>query len=594
MIGLAVALCSAPILASAQDFEVRLTASKSVIEPDQTFIYSVEIRNISGIAAEEIELLLVVDDAIEILSVSGGGRRGGDGAQWRDLSLPAGASRSFTVSARAEDNAEDGKTLYATAVAGGGFAEATVTVENEDDENNDDDRRLSVDMFADRPQVEPGEPFVLKVEIENLNSKKVTDVDVTVELDENIEILSTSNRGSGGDGELSWTGLELKGHEVRTLTASARIAEDADQCDELTSTVYTEGAVFEHTVPVWDPDLNREPMHVFIAADSDEVMPGDTITYTIRVRNMGNEDGNVDVHAYIDPRTTFESASEEGEQFDETLVLWTRAPVEEDETSVFTVTVLVDDNVFPGAVLRFSALAGLGRQEVITLVSAEPMQNEERNVLSSTQEEQVEASQSNSQEDTFDPSDADISVEQEADKDEVQPGSLMSFTILVTNEGEDAVKGLTVEETFSASDLTVRDANGGSVQGGRIRWTIANLAAGQTWEKTYRARIAESVEHGTVLEREVTVSIDGETVADSGGETDVIENLPQAGIGTFAFAVEQVRASLRPVHAGAMETPEVLSQKTSTPVTLPRALWLLGIVGGIGAGGFFAWRRAAR
>jgi uncharacterized repeat protein (TIGR01451 family) len=598
---LVVAACIVPVGVAAQDFSVSLQASKSIVEPRQTFVYTVQVHNTSGAAVEEGEVVLALDDALEVLSVSGGGRRGGDGAQWRDLSIPAGASRSFTVSARVEEDAEDGRTLYATAVAGGGFAETTVEVENEDDENNDDDRRLTLEVFADTPQVEPGEPFILKVAITNKGSRKVTGVNVTLETDERIEVFSAANRGSVSDTEVEWSDIELKAYETRTLSASARVDRSAQRGDVLTSTAYSEAAIFEHRLPVWAPNAGREPMHMFVSADVRAAEPGSTVTYALKVRNMGTRDEQVDVQAYIDPRTRFISASEGGEQFDETLVLFDRLVIEEDDTETLTVEVEVDPTLQPGTVLRFSAQSGIGRQELVLPVIA-PSPESESDFFDS----QAASSSSSSrrslfsrreyapQEDDANVTRIELTAEQSADKDEVQPGSLITYAVQVRNDGNEPAENLVVEDRFSREDITIRDAMKGKTSGESIAWTIPSLAPGEEWQGEYRARVSDNLTHGTVIERQVVVRSNSTLIAEATAGTNVIETLPQAGIGTFVFALDQARSRLHVPLAQAVQPSATQQTKpTATPVPplrVPPALWITLMLAAAGVGSALALR----
>ena len=184
---------AAPVWA-AGGITVSLSASKSVVEPGQTFVYSVRVRN-GGNDASPMDITLSLDDALDAQSASDGGKQSSDTVRWQEISIPAGSSKTFTASVRVDAKAEDNKKLYATAVAGGGFAETTVRIEAEGDENNDDERAVTVELFSDKGQVEPGEPFSFIVKLTNRGDNRVTGVDTTVELAEHLTFLSASNKG---------------------------------------------------------------------------------------------------------------------------------------------------------------------------------------------------------------------------------------------------------------------------------------------------------------------------------------------------------------------------------------------------------------
>ncbi len=93
-------------------------------------------------------------------------------------------------------------------------------------------------------------------------------------------------------------------------------------------------------------------INISITDSPDPVSVGDTITYRIRLRNREDFDVRTDVRAYLDSKTTFVSASEDGEDIDSDEVEWTRIDLDADDTTTLTLRVRVRSNTSSNGSVR--------------------------------------------------------------------------------------------------------------------------------------------------------------------------------------------------------------------------------------------------
>ena len=565
------ALVTTPTVYANEEFSIDLKTSKSVVEQSQLFIYTITVRNTGTEDPVDPILTLSLDKDTDFESASNDGRSRRDSVEWKDFSLPPGTSKTFNASVRVGDSAEDSDDLFATAFIGNAFAEASVEVKDEDDVKNNNERAIVVELFSNKAQVEPTEPFTFVVRASNNGDNKVKGTDITVELAEGIEFLSAANKGKSSGNKIVWSNLEFDGDETRTFTASVRVTNDIAHQDGLTSIVYSEGSVHEHKIQVWDPHDGQEFMEVHAFTNNDEVEAGESIEYTVRVKNLADHDERIDIRAWIDSKTIFASASDGGVQYDRTLVQWDDVSFKQSEMKAFTLSVTAKEDILSKQNLRFAAKAGRGRKEVVS--SVKPNASGATVLANRAAAEAVAASP--------------LVIQQTADASETQPGSLIRFTVSLQHTGTEKLENIEVLEQFPNGTLSVQETDGGnSVQNG-VLWTIGELLPGQTWSKTYTATVTGSASHGTLLQRNASVTSNGTLIADArSNNTGVISKLPQAGFGTFSLAMKESHKflTLSKAHANEPKTVKkpVVQKKSASKNHV--YLWILIILGGSGTG----------
>jgi uncharacterized repeat protein (TIGR01451 family) len=115
----------------------------------------------------------------------------------------------------------------------------------------------------------------------------------------------------------------------------------------------------------------------------------------------------------------------------------------------------------------------------------------------------------------------DLAITKVADRDSAAPGALVTYTLTYWNNGELAAENYTIVDDFDERYVTVVDANGGVVSGGKITWTMAGPLALEDGKQTltYTVRIDDDMPDGRTNVDNVVV-IDHPQDADPTNNTD--------------------------------------------------------------------------
>ncbi len=124
-----------------------------------------------------------------------------------------------------------------------------------------------------------------------------------------------------------------------------------------------------------------------------------------------------------------------------------------------------------------------------------------------------------------------VDIEKSADRYEVQPGDIVSYTVTVRNTSQAVIRDLEVSDDLP-SLVTVIDAGGGDQNGNELKRDTSEVEAGglRTW--TYRVRISSDARHGDIITN--TAILESSCGTDRASATvRVLEELPQTGFGDF-------------------------------------------------------------
>ncbi|MBA4370182.1 MAG: hypothetical protein C0418_01205, partial [Coriobacteriaceae bacterium] len=92
----------------------------------------------------------------------------------------------------------------------------------------------------------------------------------------------------------------------------------------------------------------------------------------------------------------------------------------------------------------------------------------------------------------------DLTIVKSADATEAAPGQTVVYTLTYSNVGKGAATDFTIVDDFDERYVTITDAGGGTVAGGKITWQIAGpLYAGESGSISYTVRISDTMPSGT-------------------------------------------------------------------------------------------------
>ncbi|MEA2054834.1 MAG: hypothetical protein U9O96_07020 [Candidatus Thermoplasmatota archaeon] len=109
-----------------------------------------------------------------------------------------------------------------------------------------------------------------------------------------------------------------------------------------------------------------------------------------------------------------------------------------------------------------------------------------------------------------------LSIQKADSPDPVYEGENLSYTIIISNNGNMNASNVIIEDDYDESMLNITDADGGTDDGDKITWNIGNLTAGESKEYTVIAKV-KGIEEETTFLNYATVTC-GQSVSDSCSE----------------------------------------------------------------------------
>src|SRR5207248_8755765 len=113
------------------------------------------------------------------------------------------------------------------------------------------------------------------------------------------------------------------------------------------------------------------------------------------------------------------------------------------------------------------------------------------------------------------------------------PGDVLTYTITVTNAGDQDATGVTLTDTLPANTTFVAAGGGGVLSGGAVTWTLGTLAAGASTGVTVQVRVAGTLPAGVgALTNSATAQDDGANGTDptpgdnTGTDADTLDAAP--------------------------------------------------------------------
>lgn len=218
------------------------------------------------------------------------------------------------------------------------------------------------------------------------------------------------------------------------------------------------------------------------ASPSDTVKPGDTITYTITVKNgTGKDLKNVTVSEKLNENLTFANATPSS-QYDKDKGVWTIDTLANNGTAVLTITATVNKDVEDDTKIANTA----------AITGAEDSDGGKPGEDDKLPEDSADVTVTIPQEDSA------LTVTKTADKAEVAPGETVTYTIRVKNNTSETISGIVLKDTLPAGLTGNMEVTGGGFTSasGEITFESFDLAAGKTKEFTVTvayANVTESV-----------------------------------------------------------------------------------------------------
>lgn len=409
---------------------------------------------------------------------------------WTLGTVEAGGMRTVTYRVELDGTFPEGATEVTNA--------ATVTTAEEDQPTTSDQTTVTVTAA---PEIEidkkvpagphdVGDTVTVEIDVTNTGNADAT-VDITDDYDQDhVDVTNVSDHGTSqeDDGDIiTWTKVEVPAGQTVTLSYDATFkgpfvgAPGGGGCDAgnnefpVSNTAMANGASDTETTCVI-----ANPEFVVTKAVSDETADiGQTVTFTITVKNVGDATGTTDVtddydetHANVDdasidpPATTHNTLTGE--------ITWADRTLDPDEVQVFTY-----EATFEGPFLAGAGTEGCDpdRFPVVNTVT-----------VSGDSDSQTVCVRA----------EPGFVVDKTASQDTAQVGESVTMTITVTNEG-DAPGSTEVFDDYDEDHALVSDIDppgDHDEANGTITWTSDELDPNESQQFTYTATFTGTFTEG--------------------------------------------------------------------------------------------------
>lgn len=478
----------------------------TTVAPNGHMTYTVALRT----EREEpmvVDVFFQMPHQTNLLSISDGGSQDEELVIWKNVSVYPGKLRPLYVNVNVTPHAEENLLLVAEAASEGEKSTDTTRVELNEASRVRELPQMKVSVTDGLKYAQPGEVLNYVVAVRNpTNKERSVDVRLQIPTDTDVEYVSgehTSNRQA-----ITWSDQVIGPLGSREYKVSVRIDNNAQEFYMIRTHASVGAAKATDTTSVHTGVL---PTSILVSTTDglDEIVPGALVTYDIAVDNVSNQLATeVDVNNALPNHLEFVDASEGG--------YWTGKNVRWEG-----LTVAPNGNRTLRVTGRVRTDAPLG-ERLRNTVSVNDFEAVDYTHVGRTVAGAGLAQQKN------------VLISKRADRNEVQPGDTVSYTVALQNTTNRTLYNVLVEDRMDSPHVRILNASSGTADGNSVAWVIPELAPGQDWSMVYDAQIDYRAPHGVTVPNVVTVSGDGmETISLTEriytSQIGVISNLPPTG-----------------------------------------------------------------
>jgi len=455
--------------------EIGKTVDQDPVPVGGLLTYEITVHNTGLLPVLDV----VVSDAIPMHttfhSADGRGTLVGAEVRWADLTVPANGSQVLHFSVTVDSAVPDGTVLansdYSAqrdgeTLATGSTVTTTVAYIP----------ALTIGKESDRDHVPAGDVVTYTLTVHNAGLVSATDATISDAIPAHAAFRYAADGGALVGDEVRWTGRTIAPGASLVLRFSVTADTPVPQGTVLINDDYgvqcAEGVVAVGEA-VSTPVDSAPVLAVGGASSSDEVSPGDLITYTFTVHNTGNAPATaVAVSNTIPVHMSFHAADPActwggGE------VRWAGKTVPAGDTLVLRYSARVDSPLPNGATLVnddygvqcAEGVSAVGHDVMVAAVHSAPV----------------------------------LTIGKTSGAAEVSPGDVLTYTITVHNTGNANATGVVVTDTIPTHTAFHYAAGGGTRVSNQVQWTGLVVPAGGSLVLQFSVTVDRSLSAGTVI-----------------------------------------------------------------------------------------------
>ena len=276
-------------------------SQSGIAEPGESLSYTITLVNAGGADALNFGVVDQLDPNVLFASATNGGSQVGSNVVWSGLTVPAGGSLTLGIVVTVVDPIPSGVTGIANLIYQAGTTPPSCPpvgpqcVETPTVGVIAVAKALTGESGSQPGIAEPGETLTYTITLTNAGGTAVNGFGVTDPLDANVNFVSADNGGINNAGVITWSGLTIPANSNVLLTVVVTVLNPVPiGVVQIVNLAYNTG-----TPPVdctlrptpmacvVTPSADRPRLSVTKTANTSQVAPGDHITYTITIANVG-------------------------------------------------------------------------------------------------------------------------------------------------------------------------------------------------------------------------------------------------------------------------------------------------------------------
>jgi hypothetical protein len=356
------------------------------------------------------------------------------------------------------DNDEDGKYDY---------PEDADCASLDDDTEGYESRATFVSITDGKESVRANDTVMYVIRLRQQRESQ-RDIDVTLHLPSQANLVGADQGGRVIDGRVFWENVTVQKDHVTTLTVQVQITHKAKPEQLLVARVMADGVTATDTTYVKGASSPNEPSKKFTVTVSDGkayALPGQTLTYTVTVVNRRDTHETIDVRATL-PSYVYLEEMPAGADNDRDSVVWRNQTFGPGERRTYTFRGHLQDRVRDGVALYTRAVAGNGSGTDQTVVRRGPPPNK-------------------------------LQVSVTDNRTTVERGQLLTYSIHVRNESNYPEVDPMLAGQVSTFAEFVSATEGGRWDGSNVRWSGQDIASNGTRTFSYTVRVRSDAPSGS-------------------------------------------------------------------------------------------------
>lgn len=444
------------------DSEVTIskTASKSVVNINEEFTYTITVKNISAYDSRQITISDTIDSSLTIVDAPSA-TINGNTLTFNVGVLTSGETKTYKITVKAKKNVSDNTEVLNTAILKeigkeDKKAEAEVTIVKPN---------LNITKTAvtstNTKLVRPNDEFTYEIVVSNTGNGASGQITITDTISNNLTILDAEDGLINGN-TITWNINSIGAHTSISKRVCVRVKEDT-----AVNTVIPNEVILTHGDEELKDDDDVTVTDSFIVlnktASVDRAKKNDSFFYTITIQNIGTEiETNLKITDQIPKELSIVDISTPAKvttNLNNNLATFNISSISVGETIEIRIYVKVIGNVKEHDIIKNTAILTYNDK---TLESS----------------------------DNVEIIDSNLKVEKTASKEYMSINEEINYTITITNNGSASAINVEVMDTFD-EDLEIMNSNNGTLDHDNhtITWNINEIKAGETTKLTITAKL---------------------------------------------------------------------------------------------------------